>query len=82
MRPCACKGKRGLARLAEALKRLVAPSQPLLAVRETDALARANALYTPSLAARVNAWARIDRTLFGYAPWMLGQQVRVLKRAT
>ena len=63
--------------LARALQRLVAPSQPLLESLTTDALARANALYTPALATMANAWARTDSALFGYAPWVPGQAIRM-----
>jgi hypothetical protein len=63
--------------LARALQRLVAPSQPLLEFRTIDALARANALYTPALATMANAWARTDSALFGYAPWVPGQAIRM-----
>ena len=62
--------------LAKALRTHVAPSQPPLEFRAAGALARANALYTPKLAKRVNAWARTDLALFGYAPWLPGEAVR------
>jgi len=60
-------------RLSRVLALHFAPNQPLLAFHDTDALARANQLYTHELAALANRWTRVDFAMFGYAPWWPGE---------
>lgn len=63
-------------RLAQAFASHFAPSQPPLPFRESGTLERANRAYTRELAIRVNRWSTPDLTLFHYAPWMPGEEVR------